>query len=128
MRLLEELAFTANDSNPGYPKKVPVYKNPDPSELRDAFREHDNVLRAKLQDGTNDLYVWDAEITHDDVKKVQGYPFLMLPRGVRLKWYVDDGTPEEWEAEKAEFAQRCQHVWRAYGRKMPIIADNGEFM
>jgi hypothetical protein len=123
-RLSEELAFTVHDRYRN--ERVPVWKNPDPGELRAAFREHGS-LRAIIEDGTDDLYVWDAELTHDYIRRA-GETILLRPRAVRLKWYDEDGTPEEWQERKQEFAARAGNVWRAYGRQMPIIADNGEHM
>lgn len=125
MTLVEDLEMMIYDN---YRKcKVPVYKNPNTHELRYLFRDHHNILRAKLEYGSEDFYVWDSELLHDSVP-IQGYPFVILPNEVRLRWYSESESEEDWEIEKQKFESRSDNVWRAFGRRMPIIQDEGEYL
>lgn len=122
--ICEDLALTISD--PYREDPVSIWKNPDPRELRAAFREH-RKLRAVI-DYNGDVYAWDAELLHDNVP-IDGDQILLLPREVRVKWYDDEyGTPQEWQETKKRLVTAWTKLWRAYGRRMPIVADNGEYM
>jgi hypothetical protein len=120
--------------------RIQVYRNPTSGEMRDAFREAQfHALRGILDLATATVYVWDAAFEHSGIEAkldtAAGYDGLLLwlkKDHVRIQWshWNDFDTKEEAEADLAEMitkvSARCDNLWRAYGRRVPLLPEEDE--
>jgi hypothetical protein len=105
-----------------------IHHNPSKS-IVDAQFKRFTYLRGLLYGG-NSLYVWDAELLHDEVVAAIGRGaeclFLLLGRDfIQIKNVRGEDGEEE---EMTFFAQNNAPIQIIYGNPVPLVPDDGAYM
>lgn len=125
INLIEQILTTVNVTYSGH--DVDIHHNPDTTELMTLFKQHPDGLRAVCGDGG--LFVWDAQLLHDDAMEQIGGHFeehpsylFLLPNMAQVK-----GT-DSYREKRAELRPYEKPLSVAYGGRIPFHRDNGKYM